>query len=106
MPSPASSALWHPDPPVTVLTDLLIESTGEVAAVTFDGGPDLRFSGETTESHTTVNAGYPRSVGSILVLVEVAKTNRMGSTYLGSVDSDELVTVREEMPGSKDDPVH
>ena len=92
--------LRSPDPPVAVLTDVLVASSGEATVIAFRGRPNARSFGQPTRGLSTANASFQLSDGALLILTVSTMADRTGRLYGTRVAPDSLMGTR--YPPSRD----
>jgi carboxyl-terminal processing protease len=84
-------SLRQADLPVAVLIDSRTASSGEMAALSLIGRPNVRTFGEATAGLTTGNVMRPMPDGALLVVTSTYARDRTGKDYQGSIEPDVAV---------------
>jgi carboxyl-terminal processing protease len=98
-------ALKRPMPPVALLTSHATLAAGELAAVMFQGRPDVRSFGESTGGSPFLLYHTGLSDGAFLAVSGAFATDRTGRIYSGPITPDEVVVTDWTRFGTEHDPV-
>jgi carboxyl-terminal processing protease len=97
--------MTKPMPPVALLTSRATMAAGELALITFQGRAKVRTFGEPTEGSPFLQFWTILSDGASINVSGAFSMDRMGHTYKGSIEPDELVRTEWTVFGTDQDPV-